>query len=441
MLAQLSDPEVYRVAYENVRRRQRRRGDHTPLTAASLSVLELPPDGTALLERLAREVSTQYYAFGPVVERQLLRGGKLRKLQRASPLDDIVLGALARVLAQLLEPSLSPCLYSYREGRSALQALRALRAYLRAHRRARPDPRQRGLYVIRRDIAGYGDAIPTGPGSPLFRLLHEGLTRAGAAPSEQVMQWLRAAFRPPLVRGEWLEQPLIGVPTGSPLQPLACNLYLTPLDALCEAVPGAFYARFGDDILFAHPDLAVAREVCTRMDVLLCELGLRANAAKSCERYFNLPGRAREPPFQGCAHLEYLGVRVDFRGNFGLKRDKWRALLRDVRMRLARSASLLAGDREGQRLHGLVQVVEQALAADGPLAAAAAERLHRLVDDRVQLRELDYRLWRALAESCDGTTDVRAFRRLPPRRLREAGLSSLVARRNRTAVARGRGAS
>ena len=104
MLAQLSDPEVYRVPYERVRQRQLRRRDVAPLTAAAPSILEL--DADELLRRIAREVSTQHYAFGPVVSRQVQSSGKLRTLYRASPLDDIVLGALARVLGQLVEPGL-----------------------------------------------------------------------------------------------------------------------------------------------------------------------------------------------------------------------------------------------------------------------------------------------------------------------------------------------
>ena len=442
MLAQLSDPEIYRAAYDRVRRRQLRRADHTPLTAAGPTLLELGRDGSELLTRLAREVSTQYYAFGPVVARQVKVSGKLRTLYRASPLDDIVLGALAKVLSGLIDPSLSPCVYSYREGRSVQSALRALRGYLDAHRRARPDPRTRGLYVIRRDIVRYGDAIPTGPRSQLWQQLQDGLARAGVAPSEPTALWLRAAFRPPLVRGEWLEEPSCGVPTGSPLQPLACNLYLSPVDAACEQVPGAFYARFGDDILFAHPERDVAERVLQHMDAQLLELGLRANAQKSCERFFNAAGRSAPLPFRGSASLDYLGVRVDFRGTIGLRRDKLRTLLRHVRARLERSAALLRRESEPERLRALASVVESALATPGPLAEPQAAQLFELVDDRAQLRALDYQLWRALAQACSGERSVRAFRSYPPRRLRaQTGLTSLVARCNAAGLTRSRRAA
>jgi hypothetical protein len=424
MLAELADPEVYRVAAERVRRRAVRMSDE-------LIALELEPE--AFLRRLAREVSTQFYAFGPVMPCRAFIAGKQRTLYRAAPLDDIVLGALARVLAAAFEPALSPHVYSYRRGRSRAGALRAFRRYLRAHRAQHPDPRTRGLYVIRRDIQDYGDSIPCHARSALWPQLVAALQRAGIAPTEPLMEWLRAAFRPPLRRGEWLEVLERGVPTGSPLQPLACNLYLGPLDALCEAVPGAFYARYGDDVLFAHPALEVALQSAERMDDCVSQLGLRLNPDKSGMFYFTQPGRpAHDPRFRGVPAIDHLGVRVDFRGAFGLPRVKQRRLLSDVRARLRATRKLLAASPAAERAPVLGAVARAVLSPRSLLANDVADELARVVDDRSCLRQLDYRLARLMAASLTGDSSPRALRRFPPRRVRrETGLGSLVAARHR----------
>ena len=50
-----------------------------------------------------------------------------------------------------------------------------------------------------------------------------------------------------------------GVPTGQPISCVLFNLYLSGLDAQLDRIPGAFYARYCDDIVFAHPDPDVVR--------------------------------------------------------------------------------------------------------------------------------------------------------------------------------------
>jgi hypothetical protein len=435
MLPRLADPDVYERIAERIRKRQRRSGELRPLVEHGPSLLGMETSLPALARRLARHVSQEHYAFGPVTPRPARVGGKERMLYACSPLDQIVLGALATTLTELLEPSLRDCLYSYRPRRSARQALLALRAYLRSHSRARSDPRERGLYVLRRDIQSYGDALPVGPDSALWSLLAKALARAGAPADERTMSWLRGAFRPPVQRAGLLLPAFDrGVPTGSPLQPLACNLYLSPLDDLCAGVPNAFYARYGDDVVFAHPDLDCARAVQTRIDACLAGLGLVSNPHKSAGYYFTRPGRpSADASFKPASSIDYLGVRVDFRGTFGLKRDKLNHLLSDVSARLSRSAMLLQDTDLALREVTLSAVARVALDPQHPLAHRSALSLAEQVDDRGQLRDLDYKLARLLAESLTGDRSPRALRRYPPRRLRELGLPSLVHRRDQSA--------
>jgi hypothetical protein len=439
MIKQLADPELYIASAERVRARQQRTNDVRPLTPHGPRLAALGTNLDGLARRLARDVKAGRYAFSPVQPRLAYIEGKLRALYLATPLDDIVLGALAQVLSEACEPTWSAHLHSYRRGRSPWSAIDAFRGYVRAHRAERPDPRTRGLFVLRRDVRAYGDAIGVDAESRLWLQLADALRRADIEPTPPLLAWLRSAFRPALeteTGPERFEWPTRGVPTGSPLQPIACNLYLSPLDQLCEQVPGAFYARYGDDVLFAHPDAGVVESCMPALDACIAALGLELNADKCAAYYFTGAGRASPArAFRGVSGCDYLGVRVDFRGSTTLKRDKLHDLLDDVQQRLARSVlPLRAADAAGCAA-GLCRIVNAALDPAHPLSHPSASALRMRVDDRGQLRDLDYKLARLVAQTLSGRPGVRAFRSHPPRVLREqAGLVSLVRERDRAAV-------
>jgi hypothetical protein len=437
MIERLADPELYIASAERVRARQRRTNDVRPLTPHGPRLAALGTNLDGMARRLARDVKAGGYAFSPVLPRLARIEGKQRALYVATPLDDIVLGALAQALSEVCEPAWSAHLHSYRRGRSPWSAIDALRAYVRAHRALRPDPRTRGLYVLRRDVRGYGDAIRVDAESRLWLQLSDALRTAQIEPTARLLAWLKSAFRPAVeIAPERFEWPARGVPTGSPLQPIACNLYLSPLDELCERVPGAFYARYGDDVLFAHPEARVVESCMRAIDACIAALGLELSADKCGAYYFTAAGCASPAPgFRGVSGCDYLGVRIDFRGSTTLKREKLHDLLHDVQQRLARSVQQLKAADAGSCASGLCSIVNAALDPAHPLAHASAAALRMRVDDRGQLRDLDYKLARLVAQALSGRASVRAFRSHPPRVLREqAGLVSLVRERDRAAV-------
>jgi hypothetical protein len=426
----LADPQLYAAAAERVRERQLEAGRVRPLAEGG-PFLQSLSDAQELARMLARSVARADYGFGELVARAAQIRGQQRTLYVAPPLDEIVLGALAEAFGELLEPYLSERVFSYRRGRSALGAIEQLLAYVRAHRAGCADRLQQGLYVLRRDVRGYGDAIAAGADSRLWPLLREAVMAAGGEPTASQWEFLRAAFRPAVV-GEGV--PERGIPTGSPLQPAACNLYLTPVDRLLEAVPDAFYARYGDDMLFAHPDPALVRGFGRALDAQIAALDLQWSEEKCAALYFNAAGR-RPPPsaaeFRGAVALEYLGFRVDFRGVIGLKREKSRGLLRDLAERLAHSERLLGSEDLEQRARDLCAVANAALDPTQPCATGSAAALRYLVSDRAQLRDLDYKIALLVARQLSGRRGARAFRVHPPRQLRgQLGLLSLERARN-----------
>ncbi|HEY8073883.1 MAG TPA: reverse transcriptase domain-containing protein [Labilithrix sp.] len=342
-------------------------------------------------------------------------GGKERDVARIGAIDLLAGAVVAEILAERIEPTLSDRLYSYRRGRSSWQALRSLAAFARAHRAARPDPRTRGIYVLRSDVASYTDSIPLGEGSLLLRELDEAIE---VPPSHVAM--LHALVAP---RETGL---LFGAPTTNVLG----NLYLRSLDAKLEK-EGA-YARYGDDVLFAHEDPARVREALAILKDTLAVRGLRANEKKLRVLYWNGAARAsREwPEAIATTDVPFLGACVRFRGTIALAPAKWTALLGELRARVRRTARLAEEATPKGRAKLLASVVNQAFDVRSDLALPHAGLVARLVDDRAQLGELDYWIARMIAESSGDARGVRAFREMPWHTQRRLGLASRVRVRN-----------
>jgi hypothetical protein len=222
---------------------------------------------------------------------------------------------------------------------------------------------------------------------------------------------------------------------------LAFNLYLRDLDHDLASVPGVFSARYSDDLLVAHADPAVARALSDRMDERLTELGLRFGAKKRRDLYLTGAGRPSEawPGARGTTWVPFLGMRVGMDGTVALGERKVRGLLREAERRAWNTArSLRTSDRE-DRGRAVAAVVNALLDPDEPvLTGGPAPVLARAVTDRPQLDWLDHALARIVASAVTGDPGAAAFRRAPPRRIREWGLLSLRRARDRGARPWGR---
>jgi hypothetical protein len=426
MPARLDDPKLYAEEVHKLASRRQRDGWNTSF---ALTAPLIAPHAAELGLRLAREVASGSYAFQPLVPRAAVLNGKPRTIYGLDPLDAIVWGVLTRVLMQAMEPRLGVHLFSYRKGRSQWTACRAFCAYLTEHGRARPDPRTRGVFVLRRDVRRYDETIPVRADSPLWTTLRELIGGDSFGFRGNLDGFIQQAFRPPIQQPDGSAQPLsIGVATGLPTQTIACNTYLVPLDRELCAIEGGFYARFGDDILFAHPERAVAEHARDRLERGVTRLELSFNPKKSEQVWLTVPGRggAELGDYIPAASLSYLGLDVGFRGA-RLRIDKRRTLWRALRRRVAHTERLLAGTSPDVRARALCSVVRTAFDPRSPLAERYAPWLRFDVIDRDELRQLDHHLALLLAERITGRRGVRAFRDCPPARLYEQyGLVSLL---------------
>lgn len=406
------------------------------LRDVSLSRLNSHRSGFARM--LARSVASGEYRSAPARRKTIVVEGKHRAIFTYQLTDLIVHGTVAEAIAQAVEPCLSARLYSYRKGTGWWTATADFARYLRDYRDRHPDSKQRHLYVLRRDIDAYTDSIPVGDGAPLWPMLARLLASRGE-PTLPTPDWrlLEQVVRPEVDVGGgrtvFLDR---GVPTGQPISCVLFNFYLAELDREFEAVPGGFYARYSDDILFAHPSAEIVRKAGAKLDALLERLGLRVNPAKSLNLYLTGAGRrsADWPEATGASAVPFMGTAIQADGTIALGRKKTRHLLRDLRRRAGRVARSLTGADADEVGRVICSSVNQMLTPDWTpfVEARSAALLRRAITDRRQLAQLDLWIARGVLRAVTGDGSMRAFRAIPYRKLREQwGLISLEHARNR----------
>jgi hypothetical protein len=385
---------------------------------------------------LARTVGRGEYVLEPGQVREIEVEGKVRAVVAYRLTDTIVTSVVSTLIEEAMTPRLSEQLYSYRAGVSWLKPSADFAAYIRAHRRARPDPRSRGLYVLRRDVDSYTDSIPVGPASRVWEMVRDVLEAAGTWIAEEDWELVERTIRPEVRElGGGYAMRIRGVPTGQPISCVLFNLYLDELDHTLAAVPDGFYARYSDDILFAHPDPGTAQEAAATIDRHAAALGLLIKEEKAENLYLTAAGRPSSEwdETRGTSSISFVGTSVSAAGTVALNRKKLRGVLRQIERRALRSAAAVRGADEATAGRAVCAVVNEALAsAPSPFQQASASLLRRAVTDRSQLSQVDYWLARMVVKAVTGDGGVRAFRRVPYRTVRDDwGLASLVHNRNR----------
>ena len=241
-----------------------------------------PDDYEADLPRRLSRLTSQIHSgrYRPRVlnrVRQAKRSGGHRTLQIAVIRDRVAQSALAMLLSRLVEPTLRPSVYGYRQGVGVHTAVAAAR-----------QARARGsLHAIKTDIADCYDSVDHNVLWPRLSAM---------APHETALRLLQQWM------GQWARAVnsggrSVGISQGSPLSPVLLNLHLTPMDEQMERT-GVNYFRYADDLLFLGRTPGDARRAMGTLERFLkARLRMRLKAKKT-KGY--LPG---EP-------MEYLGIII-----------------------------------------------------------------------------------------------------------------------------------
>ena len=232
---------------------------------------------------LAQKIASGKYQYQPLHPIALpKKNGGHRLLLVPCLTDRLVQSALAQILSKQLDSSFSEHSYAYRPGKSVLLACESLR-----YKMLQPGTD----WVLDCDIADCFDSINH---HALQLLLKErGIWTNQTA--WHLRQLLRSTVHPAPAHGFDGPGSLVrGLPQGSPLSPLLCNLVLDTLDRALST-NGLHFIRYADDFVVLVADHAAAQQAQTLTQNTLGPLGLRLNPEKThihpCTQGFDFLGQ------------------------------------------------------------------------------------------------------------------------------------------------------
>lgn len=431
----LVDPSTYESTILRIYTKRNERGTAFGEVADGVTYFDAATDRKSLSRAIAAGIADGTYRPQPVDLWFLETNGKRRAAHMPAFIDHIVGSALFKLMSHNARCHGLPGVYSYLPGLTNVGAMRAFAAFVRAHRQ-RVGSRGGPLYVLQSDFEKYGDHLPVGPDAALWTSLREVASLGSPDGEIAPTAWdLITMLVRPVVRDEDGTEftRLNGVAMGTPLVPVIGNLAVVPMDRAITDIDGIFYARYNDDFIVAHGDLAVIREADARIDALVAELGVKRKLSKELRTALSVTGRpcTTDPAYLGRDRIDCLGMSVTAAGTVTLGPHRLRRFVARIAARIDAAAPTLSTMTVHQRARHLVAATNVMLDATSPFAVPGLSALLDTVTDRGSLKDLDYRIARKLAQAATGTAGVRGFRQLPPGSLyREMGLVSLVALRN-----------
>ena len=229
-----------------------------------MAVSELPGWLEANHEALAGRILAGRYRPRPVrrVEIPKKERGKVRMLGIPTAVDRMVQQAVAQQLTPVFEPRFHEDSYGFRPGRSAHDALMAVRRHAEAG----------NVWVASMDLERFFDTVNQ---SKLVQLLSDALA------DKRVVSLVHRFLMAGAAVGGAVEPTPEGTPQGGPLSPLLANVLLNELDWELERRGHAF-VRYADDfIIMKRSRKAAERAMGSVTKFVEGRLFLRVNREKS----------------------------------------------------------------------------------------------------------------------------------------------------------------
>lgn len=207
------------------------------------------------IDRLAADLAHGRYRPGPLRRVAVpKRHGGERELAIPCIVDRVVQTTAAQLISPVLEAGFHRASFAYRPGRGVVQAVQAVLRYRREGYR----------WAAEGDVAHCFDEIPH---DQLLDRLEHGI--GDPRLTDLVALWLQA-YAP---EG-------LGIPQGSPISPLLCNLHLDAVDAAIDG-HGVRLVRYADDFVILTKNESKARSALEDMAAQLRFQGLSLNPEKS----------------------------------------------------------------------------------------------------------------------------------------------------------------
>ena len=237
-------------------------------------------------------------------------GGKQRPLGIPTIEDKVLQRAFVMLLEPVFEQDFMPFSYGFRPGRSAHQALTAVREGLR---------KMDGGWVLDVDLSSFFDTVDH---AILRELVNE---RVGdGVVLRMIGKWLNAG----VMEDGVVHRSTRGTPQGGVISPLLANLYLHHAvdlwfdrDVLPRMRGRAFMVRYADDFVMGFEREDDARRVLSVLPRRLERFRLTMNPEKTRLVYFGRPMDGGEPP----GTFDFLGFTLHWgKGRRGRQGIRWK---------------------------------------------------------------------------------------------------------------------
>ncbi len=343
---------------------------------------------------------------------------KERTIYNINWVDKIMDYALTKLFFEVSEDIFSKQLFSYRKTFSNKKAVKSLCKYIQKNQDS-------SIYIAKRDIKSYYDNINS---KILITQLKENFGEQQPYFWKLVESFLQPTYYDP--ERDLEEQLAIGIPTGACLSNFAANFYLQDLDHLA-ANNLDFYVRYGDDIIFADQNREKLNFILAKYQEQIKQRELKFHPDKEvfikCGQELS---SKEELPYQTKRTFDYLGYQINDQGLIFLKSYKFKKLKKDIKSRLFNAY------RKYHKLGLTKEMQYQNLIRDLNFTLKDLNYYKNYNDlilfatDKKRIEEFD--IWIAetiiaLVENCSRSS---AFRKVPYRQIREAGLFSVLNYKN-----------